>query len=220
MARVMAKPCIDHLVVAANSLAEGTDYISETLGVKPEGGGEHVAMGTHNRVVRLGEGCYLEVIAINPSTPKPLHPRWFELDTEAMHERLRQKPRLITWALRTDRIMELAQESVYPLGKVKPMSRGELYWRLTLTENGQLPESGLIPFLIQWDRTQHPASSMPESGCRLVRLVGRHPQPEAIRRILQFLGAEHLLEVEQSESSSDAFLAALIETPGGLKTLT
>jgi Glyoxalase-like domain len=82
MARVMAKPCIDHLVVAANSLAEGTDYISETLGVKPEGGGEHVAMGTHNRVVRLGEGCYLEVIAINPSAPKPLHPRWFELDTD------------------------------------------------------------------------------------------------------------------------------------------
>jgi hypothetical protein len=34
-----------------------------TLGIGPQEGGEHAAQGTHNRVLRLGECCYLEVIA-------------------------------------------------------------------------------------------------------------------------------------------------------------
>jgi hypothetical protein len=137
-----------------------------------------------------------------------------------MHEKLRQKPCLITWAIRTDRIEELSQRSAYPLGNITSMNRGDLYWRLTLTEDGHLPERRLVPFLIQWDKTPHPASLMPESGCGLVRLYGYHAQPEAITQILQSLGAEHLLEIRQSESESVPYLAAVIKTPGGLKVLT
>ena len=216
----MGYPEIDHLVVAANSLDEGTDYIFRTLGVWPQGGGEHEAMGTHNRVVRLSEGCYLEVIAINRRAQKPEHPRWFELDTYAMREKLRQTPRLITWAIRTDRIEELSQRSTYPLGNVRPMNRGDLYWRLTLTEDGHLPERGLVPFLIQWEKTPHPASLMQKAGCSLVRLYGYHAQPGAITDILKSVGAEDLIEMKQLESGSSPYLAAVIETPGGLKMLT
>lgn len=216
----MGYPAIDHLVMAANSLNEGTDYIFRTLGVWPQVGGEHEAMGTHNRVVRLSEGCYLEVIAINERARKPEHPRWFEFDTYAMREQLQQKPRLITWAIRTDRIEELSQRSAYPLGNVKPMNRGDLYWRLTLTEDGHLPETGLVPFLIQWDKTPHPASLMQESGCGLVKLYGYHAQPEAITHILKSVGAENLIEMKQLELGSSPYLAALIETPAGLKMLT
>jgi hypothetical protein len=61
----MGYPTIDHLVVAANNLDEGTDYILKILNVRPQVGGEHDTMGTHNRVLRLGEGCCLEVLAIN-----------------------------------------------------------------------------------------------------------------------------------------------------------
>ncbi len=91
------------------------------------------------------------MIAINPHAPKPPPPRWFELDSETMQERLRRKPLLITWAVRTDRIEKLAERSIVPLGPVTPMSRGNLRWRLTLTEDGHLPSGGIIPFLIQWD---------------------------------------------------------------------
>jgi hypothetical protein len=216
----MGSLAIDHLVVAANSLDEGTDYILKTFNVRPQVGGEHDTMGTHNRVLRLGEDCYLEVIAINQRAPKPEHPRWFELDTHAMQEKLRQKPRLITWAIRTDRIEELSQRSTYPLGNVRPMNRGDLYWRLTLTEDGHLPERGLVPFLIQWDKTPHPASLMQESGCGLVKLYGYHAQAGAITDILKSVGAEDLIEMKQLESGSSPYLAAVIETPSGLKMLT
>jgi hypothetical protein len=207
---------IDHLVVAAKSLEEGIDYLERTLGVKPKGGGEHSTMGTHNRLLRLGYDCYLEMIAINPKAPKPAHPRWFELDDDAMRESLQAKPRLVAWALRTDRIEDLAQRSEYPLGRVKPMSRGDLNWRLTLTEDGRLQEGGCIPFLIQWDRSPHPASTMAESGLRLASLYGRHPQPEIIRHAIRSLGADRLFEVKEAMPGSPPSLAAIIETPRGL----
>jgi hypothetical protein len=207
---------IDHLVVAARSLEEGSDYLDRTLGVKPKGGGEHIAMGTHNRLLRLGDDCYLEVIAINPNALKPARPRWFELDDDAMRESLQAKPRLVAWALRTDRIEDLAQRSEYPLGRIEPMSRGDLDWRLTLTEDGRLPEGGCIPFLIQWDRSPHPASIMAESGLRLAGLYGRHPQPEIVRRAIRSIGADRLFEVKEAGSGSPPSLAAIIETPRGL----
>jgi hypothetical protein len=39
---------LDHLVVAATTLADGIEHIAEITGVTPHPGGKHVAMGTHN----------------------------------------------------------------------------------------------------------------------------------------------------------------------------
>ena len=47
---------LDHLVVAADTLDQGAAYVRDRLGVSPAGGGTHVAMGTHNRVLKLGRG--------------------------------------------------------------------------------------------------------------------------------------------------------------------
>lgn len=216
----MSTPHIDHIVVAADNLDQGCEYVSEMLGVAPSGGGEHTAMGTHNRVLKLGDRCYLEVIAINPHAPKPACPRWFGLDTWEMQRSLRVKPRLVTWAIRTDSIEEMAAKVSAPLGIVTDMTRGALRWRLTLTEDGRLPEEGIIPFLIQWEGDSHPTSSMPESGCTLAGLYGRHSQPEAIKHVLQSLGAERLLKVEALGSAPAPFLTAMINTPNGVKELT
>jgi hypothetical protein len=217
---VMEYPAIDHLVVAANSLDEGTDYILETLKVKLQAGGVHSEMGTHNRLLKLGQGCYLEVVAINPRAQKPERPRWFELDTHSMQEKLRKRPQLVTWAIRTDHIEKLSQRSTYPLGNVTPINRGNLYWRLTLTEDGHLPERGFVPFLIQWDKKPHPAFALQKSGCSLVELHGYHAHPESITHILESVGAEHLIRIKQLESRAEPYLAAVIETPGGIKVLT
>ena len=62
---------VDHLIVTAASLAEGADYVRRELGVEMQAGGEHVRMGTHNRLLKLGEKLYLEVIAVNPAVPRP-----------------------------------------------------------------------------------------------------------------------------------------------------
>jgi hypothetical protein len=214
------QPQIDHLVIAAKNLEEGSEYLLSTLGVRPQEGGEHAAQGTHNRVLRLGESCYLEVIAVNPRAPKPLHPRWFELDSEAMQEKLGRKPFLLTWAARTDGIEQLADRSIVPLGSVTLMSRDNLRWRLTLTEDGRLPGGGILPFLIQWDETVHPASRMMDAGCWLVSLRGFHPKAGEIVAALRTLDADRLISLEPVPSGEAPRLAALIRTPTGVRTLS
>ena len=71
---------IDHLTVTAPSLAAGSAFVQEVLGVAPQAGGEHPRMGTHNLLLRLGDSLFLEVIAANPQVPAPDRPRWFGLD--------------------------------------------------------------------------------------------------------------------------------------------
>ena len=48
MTSMRGMPCVDHLVVAADSLAEGAEWVTDRLGVPTEPGGEHPAFGTHN----------------------------------------------------------------------------------------------------------------------------------------------------------------------------
>jgi hypothetical protein len=59
--QIMTTAHLDHLVLAAHSLTQGVEYIREKLGVEPQGGGQHASQGTHNRLLRLDRGCYLEI---------------------------------------------------------------------------------------------------------------------------------------------------------------
>jgi len=95
----LAEP--DHLVLGAATLAQGIEHVAELTGIAPHVGGKHVAMGTHNALVRLGQRFYLEIIAIDPDGSKPGRPRWFDLDDPAMQAQLAERPRLIHWAART-----------------------------------------------------------------------------------------------------------------------
>jgi hypothetical protein len=54
-------------------------------------------MGTHNRLLKLGAGRFLEVIAIDPEAPAPGRRRWFDLDAPFMRQRLARGPDLIHW---------------------------------------------------------------------------------------------------------------------------
>ena len=91
---------LDHLVVAAADLDSGTRHVADLLGIAPAGGGAHPRMGTHNRVLGMAGGVYLEVIAIDPDAPAPQRPRWFGLDQPALRARLADGPFLAHWAAR------------------------------------------------------------------------------------------------------------------------
>ena len=83
---------IDHLVIGTNDLASGTDWTESRLGAACDGGGAHPLMGTHNRLMRLAGGPYLEVIAIDPDASSPGRPRWFTLDQEKTKSRFATGP--------------------------------------------------------------------------------------------------------------------------------
>ncbi len=223
------KLTIDHLVIAAADLASGTDYVAGILGIAPQAGGAHPRMGTHNRVLGMAGGVYLEVIAIDPDAPGPARPRWFGLDQGNVRARLEQGPFLAHWAARVEAPLDLTHMQVEHPDRLPPvvaMTRGDLRWRLTVPDDGSLPAwreagheagEGLLPTLIQWDVDNYPGVSLPRQPLSLVRLTGSHPRAALLRQGLAWMGADTLIDVEQADGP--ARLAAQIETPSGLKVL-
>lgn len=165
---------LDHLVVAARTLEEGAAWIARSLGVQTVTGGRHVPMGTHNRLLSLGEGLYLEVIAIDPQAPAPSRPRWFGLDEPAMHARLARGPALIHWVARTADIGAALADSPEKVD-VLDLERGDYRWRIGVPPDGRLPCGGCCPTLIQWQGAAHPADRLPASGCELLELATDGP---------------------------------------------
>ncbi|WP_118183832.1 VOC family protein [Paraburkholderia phosphatilytica] len=221
---------IDHLVVTARTLDEGTQYVADTLGVAPAGGGAHPLMRTHNRLLNLWGGVYLEVLAIDPAaaqTSAVERPRLFALDDRATHARLESGPFLSHWVARVERPRDLVRwQQQYPdrIPTVLPMTRSDFRWNLTVRDDGAFPAwqhagDGLLPSLIQWNTQHHPSAVLPESGIALKSLQGFHPDAATLRAQLDWLGAGHLIAIAGSEDGHAASLVAQFETPDGIRTL-
>jgi hypothetical protein len=174
---------IDHLVYAAPNLAAASTSVAGWLGVTPAAGGRHVGVGTRNELLGLGDGSYLEIIGPDPEQPPPAAPRPFGLDEL-------DGPRLMTWGARTtdiDAAIAAARAAGHDPGDARSMQRARpdgvlLSWRLT-GANGD----GVVPFLIDWGDTPHPAASAP-TGVELVALELTHPAPERVQAVLDAWG--------------------------------
>jgi hypothetical protein len=204
---------VDHLVIGANTLEEGRNYVYQTLGILPGFGGEHLTMGTHNCLLKLGNSVYLEVIAINRANPQPDRPHWFGLDEFFSHS----KPRLLTWVVRTNDVNDAIKKSNINFGEIENMNRGNLKWLVTVMKNGSMPMQGVAPTLIQWKTVQHPTDSLPDSGCSLVRIEGYHPKAKVISEVLHSICFEGSFGVEKSEHNMKPSLIAFIETRKGIR---
>jgi len=205
----------DHLVVAALTLEQGCEWVEEKLGVRPQPGGRHVAMGTHNALVGLGKRFFLEVISVDPEGVAPPRPRWFDLDLPRMKAALSEGPQLIHWVARTTDIDAWAAR-LPEHGAVTPMTRGDMHWRITIPADGHLPGRGLVPTLIQWSDARHPADRLPDSGLRLAAIAGEHPAPELIRAEIATLGLSDVLKVTYAKSPR---LAMMLRSPRGTAVL-
>lgn len=206
----MSECKLDHLVMAAADLNAGREYIEELLGVKTERGGKHTAMGTHNRLLRLGKDQYLEIIAIDPDGKTPDHPRWFALDDPELKVRIRNTPILAAWVARTRAIDQAAKRPPYNEMEVRDMARDDLRWRMTCTRDGGLPLDGALPLLIEWRTDPVPPGRLPDAGCALKRLVVQSPQAGRVQQVLQDLGLDRV----QADHSVQTGLAASLLTPG------
>ena len=201
---------LDHIAVAGATLAEATEAVETALGVSLQAGGEHDVFFTHNTLLGLEDGLYLEAIAINPQAPTPDRPRWFDLD------RFSGPARLTNWICRTDDLS--AALAALPDGVGDPVSlrRGDLRWKMAVPDTGCLPFDNLHPAVIEWGTDVHPAQMLRPSGCRLRRLVVTHPQAPALQTALapQFDDARVAFEIGDTPH-----LMAEIDTPHGLRVL-
>ena len=215
--RATAPPAeLDHLVLAATTLADGIEFVAEVTGATPQPGGRHVAMGTHNALLRLGERVYLEIIAIDPDGAKPPRPRWFDLDDIALQSELTERPQLVHWVARTPDIERSAAASPVPLGAITLMERGDYRWRITIPDDGKRPGKGVVPTLIQWDVQTHPADRLPASNVAIAQLAGAHSDPAPARAALAALGLAAVVQVTYDRNTR---LAAMLRTPRGLVIL-
>lgn len=173
---------LDHLVIAARTLAEGLDWCEATLGLRPEAGGRHAFMGTHNRVFAIGSAAfpraYAELIAIDPQAAPPArHARWFDLDDAALQRTLAADgPQPVHWVARCADIAattDALRAAGINCGAVQAAERmtpqGLLRWKISVRADGRRALAGAAPALIEWGAV-HPTDSMPDSGVTLQRV--------------------------------------------------
>ncbi len=202
---------LDHLAVSCTDLDAGVDHVEAALGVQLGAGvGKHPLMGTHNRLLNLGE-WYLEVIAVDPAAPPPGRPRWFDLD------RFAGLPRLTNWICASDDLTRDLNKSPPGTGRIIDFARGEYCWQMAVPEDGVLPFDGAHPALIQWLGDAHPARALPDVGVRLIQLNIAHPQANALREWLtpRLTGMPVRFETEPGVA-----IRATFSTPQGARTLT
>jgi hypothetical protein len=185
---------VDHIVVAAGSLAQGVAWCEEVLGFTPGPGGKHPLMATHNRLLRLGgavESAYFEIIAIDPDAPPPGRARWFGLDRPALQEALRESPRLVQLVARSPQVEMLRWGLInrgidpgQPIAAERPTPDGLLKWRIVVRDDGENACDGLLPTLIEWG-PRHPTDSMPVSplGLAGITLAGLPPAAIELLRL-------------------------------------
>jgi hypothetical protein len=200
---------VDHLIVFTPELESGCDHVESLLGVRPITGGRHPDLGTHNALLGLGPDCYLEVMAPDPRSERPL-------DLGRLGLAGLETPRLGTWVLRAEHIDELAARAGQAAVGLGPIGAGHrdnpdgtrLTWRVT--EPFAFPFGGVVPFLIAWGRTPHPGSRLPAVG-ELLTLAVEHPDADGVRRAFQVL--EIALPVTEGPEPR---LYATLETSQGL----
>ncbi len=180
---------IDHIVYAVADLDRASDRIEEALGVRPIIGGNHPTEGTKNALLNLGDGCYLELLAVDPNNMKIKPPRWMGID-------LIDRPKITRWAIKSNDLkqdLETLQTLQFNSGPIKGGKRktatGDLLtWELIMTLPS--PEIDVVPFMVDWSQSaHHPTDQLPEA-CALKSFRIFHPDPSSIHGLYQNLGVE------------------------------
>ena len=214
----MDKIYLDHLALVAPSLAQGVAYVEDALGVTPGPGGQHALMGTHNRLVQLGTGRFLEIIARDPSQADPPHRRWFGLsDLETVKRDWAEGRRLRAYIARTNQLDVHLSEEAPLLGVKTQARRGDLSWHFGVTDDGSIPYEGAVPYMMEWGPGGTPSARMAQCGLSLTQFIIETPHFEAVTACLQRL---NLVDPPLIRRGRDTRLLTIITTPHGPRLLT
>lgn len=199
---------LDHLAVSAESRDAARAHVEQSLGLPMQTGGEHARFGTHNHLMGMENGLYLEAISIDPDAAAPGRPRWFDLDNFS------GPARLTNWICSVDDIAKAV--SAWPeAGDPISLTRGDLQWQMAVPPTGVLPFDGAFPALIEWAGTLHPNAMLTATPAELVMLTVLCPQAQVLQSTLgQIKGT--LVRFEQAEQTR---FVAEIQTPHGRRIL-
>ena len=161
---------LDHIVLGSLTLEEGTEFLENILQAKLSDIGYHKDMGTHNRVIRISERVYLEVIAIDPKSSNLSNKKWFNLDNSKLQFKLKQSPQIIGYVIENnnmniskyyDPFFESSRD-IYEWQFAMPTFNNNILDR-------EIIEAGMIPSLISW-KSDKPVYQMKKNQFELISL--------------------------------------------------
>ena len=181
-------PHLDHLVYAVPDLDAACAAVAKTSAVTPTVGGVHPGRGTHNALVGLAGGAYLELIAAHPTEPHGPNGRWMGVD-------LVTAPTLTRWAVRGVDVAAFAKtlhDAGYPqlahlaTGQRRTPGGQTLRWRMT--EPQPAPVVELLPFALDWSESDvHPAEGL-GAVLEVEGLRFAHPEAGRVGEVFERLG--------------------------------
>jgi hypothetical protein len=152
---------LDHVLLAVADLDAAASRILADHGLASVDGGEHVGLGTANRIVPLGE-TYIELIAVVDHAAAQRNPFGSYIGSFVA-----DGDRLMAWAVATDEIDWDAKRigaSPVPATRVTPDGT-ELRWRMAGIEGALADRS--LPFFIEWEcgPEDHPGKQLAAHTC-------------------------------------------------------
>ncbi|MEL6127860.1 MAG: VOC family protein, partial [Pseudomonadota bacterium] len=186
---------LDHLTIIAPTLREGVEHVRDCLGIDVPFGTRHLYMGTHNHRLQLGDGVYLEIVALDPDGVDPGRARWFGVDdAEQVRSDWEQNRRLRGWVAATTSIDgSVRQRSEFGDAVELPFDRPE--FAFSIPADGSLPMGGVLPSLIDHRGDPTQMSGIPDAGARLMSFSLEHPHPEEIRAVYDSLKIDRPPEI-------------------------
>ena len=160
---------LDHIVFGANTLEKGTKFVESILQAKLSDIGYHNDMGTHNRVIKISDEVYLEVVAIDPNMENSKYRRWFNLDNPNLQLKLEKSPQIIGYVVENNNRI--------PIKYYDPFfnaSRSNYRWQFSMPNyrsnilDSEIIETGIIPSLISW-KSKKPIHQMESNQFELIK---------------------------------------------------
>lgn len=163
VAGASATLALDHIVWAVPDLDAGIRTITDLTGIEPVSGGKAPGRErSHNALISLGDGAYLEIFSPSRAGGGG---RWGKLIEDG-------QPRIVSYALRvTDRFAALQQSIAAAgysfsgpraMGRVRP-DGGAVNWELLNIAGTQFDDA--LPFFIDWlGSPPHPSESSPKGA--------------------------------------------------------
>ena len=161
---------LDHIVFGAITLEEGTELVENILQAKLSDIGYHKDMGTHNRVIRISEEVYLEVVSIDPQSRNLKNRKWFNLDNLNLQTKLQKSPQIIGYVIENN---DINLSKYYdPFFEA---SRANYKWQFAMPTyknniiDSEIIKTGIIPSLISW-KSEKPIHQMKKNQFELISL--------------------------------------------------